>query len=81
MGVFSNFGPFEFVPQYLVRPLDFPEFPTILSRRFRSGADFGWREENALRQCFSTHWRSPDGRRPPGETAAVSVCYKPHLNQ
>ena len=37
MGVFSNFGPFEFVPQYLVRPLDFGEFPTILRRRFRSG--------------------------------------------
>lgn len=37
MGVFSNFGPFEFVPQYLVRPLDFPEFPIILKRRFRSG--------------------------------------------
>ena len=59
MGVFSNFGPFEFVPQYLVRPLDFPEFPTILKRRFRSGRILGWREENALRQCFSTHSAKP----------------------
>jgi hypothetical protein len=37
MGVFSNLGPFEFVPQYLVRPLDFPEFPTILKRRSAPG--------------------------------------------